>query len=534
MEAAQEGSVEKCAQLATSAEEVNQQDDAGRTALLYAAGNGKMDVCTLLLERGAHLARREPKKRNALYHAALGGHAKLCRYFKEMGFEITPDECTELLPEIAKKGYAEVCRFLLENGAAGNFEKLMTEIQALLEPAQRKRLTYVEGWASHITYQEVTPAGRQEVIRLLNVCNQLLKSIYEEACSVEHVQQMIAQGAVLNARDAIGRSPLFIAIARKNRALSSYFIACGADVRVLDHIKRSCMHLTAEQGDLETCTELLSKGAPIDIKLDTPSLGTKFLNGRTPLLEASENGHLAITSVLLSAGSDVNASNNGRTPLIAAAANGHTDICELLMSKGAQVNAQDAEGWTPLLSACIPATGRTSSKQLNVPLITLLIHAGAEVNVAAPTSWDRGWTPLMAAAIHGELELCRSILDRGADLTMCSASPFQHTALEWAIIFGKLDVIKLLIERGSSLEAHKKPEDNALGLAKAVGLKEDNKEKFKPIIKLIKESIKENICHICFVNQAETIVPCPAKHKTCSRCWTSWASQNKGCPFCRG
>ena len=66
----------------------------------------------------------------------------------------------------------------------------------------------------------------------------------------------------------------------------------------------------------------------------------------TPLMWASEEGHLDVVQALLTKGADVNAKTfeNGMTPLMWASEEGHLDVVQVLITKGADVNAKEIEG----------------------------------------------------------------------------------------------------------------------------------------------------------------------------------------------
>jgi ankyrin repeat protein len=72
-------------------------------------------------------------------------------------------------------------------------------------------------------------------------------------------------------------------------------------------------------------------------------------NGKTPLIMASERGHLGTIEKLLENGADVNGKDaNGKTPLIMASERGRLDFVKKLLEKGADVNCKDANGKTAI------------------------------------------------------------------------------------------------------------------------------------------------------------------------------------------
>ena len=78
----------------------------------------------------------------------------------------------------------------------------------------------------------------------------------------------------------------------------------------------------------KSCRSCFSKGAEINSKSD---------DGKTALMDASDNGHRELVQLLLSKGADVNAkTNDGKTALTYASAKGHEEVKELLIKAGAK------------------------------------------------------------------------------------------------------------------------------------------------------------------------------------------------------
>lgn len=76
-----------------------------------------------------------------------------------------------------------------------------------------------------------------------------------------------------------------------------------------------------------------------------------------------------------------------------------------------------------------------------------LVHAAAN-GESVDSANKYGVTPLMAAALWGQAEIARFLLDSGADLG-AKESSFGCNALIFACLSGKREVVKLILERGA-------------------------------------------------------------------------------------
>lgn len=101
-------------------------------------------------------------------------------------------------------------------------------------------------------------------------------------------------------------------------------------------------------------------------------------------------------------------SPDGFTALHLSVFFGQTAVMRLLLERGAEVNvtAQNSMKVRPIHSA---AAFRDEARGLE--MVTALVEAGAELNVAQ----EGGWTPLHQAAAHGEARLVEFLLRHGAD-----------------------------------------------------------------------------------------------------------------------
>jgi ankyrin repeat protein len=119
-----------------------------------------------------------------------------------------------------------------------------------------------------------------------------------------------------------------------------------------------------------------------------------------------------------------------------AAHSGNLPLVKILIEAGADVNASDELGWTPLMKAAYnPDLDRGFAD-----VVQVLIDAGA--NVEAPIGYSI--RPLMLAAGYGETAVVETLLKAGADVMARNEGGL--TALMMVKQKHYVDVINLLHE----------------------------------------------------------------------------------------
>ena len=244
---------------------------------------------------------------------------------------------------------------------------------------------------------------------------------------LQHVEELLAAGADVNAKSSSGETPLHNAAYSGNVALVELLLASGADVNAKDRSGVTPLHVAAQRGYREVAEVLLAHKASVDAKNNV---------GTAPLQFAAQEGHKEVAQVLVAHKADVNAkSNDGQRPLHAAALNGHTDLVSLLLLNGADVNVKsDDHGLTPLHDA----VGKGDAS-----IVKVLLANKADANVVT----SNGLTPLDYAAAMGGKAVAELLLASGADI---NAKPSGRTALEYAQDSHHDDVVASLRQAAAS------------------------------------------------------------------------------------
>jgi hypothetical protein len=123
----------------------------------------------------------------------------------------------------------------------------------------------------------------------------------------------------------------------------------------------------------------------------------------------------------------------GHTQLHHCAMNGFTTSVKRLLSiRNINVNVKDVHGWTPSLAAACKG---------HVEIVRLLLQSGAEVNAKDKI----GNTPLHWAAWNGHVDILHLLVENGADLE--AQDNDGERALHIASLYGNLPFIQELISR---------------------------------------------------------------------------------------
>ena len=163
-------------------------------------------------------------------------------------------------------------------------------------------------------------------------------SLHDAARSgdVDLVNELVADGADINERDATGETPLLAAALAGQTAIVELLLSAEADPTVRNDRGMLPLHAAAFAGDLSAVTVLLEN----DLSTTLNDHENKF--GVTPLIVAAEEDHGEVVTLLTAKGADLEiAKRHGYTALTRASYKANEDIITLLMKSGAQCQEID-------------------------------------------------------------------------------------------------------------------------------------------------------------------------------------------------
>jgi len=305
----------------------------------------------------------------------------------------------------------------------------------------------------------------------------------------ETVSRLIAQGADLDARQNDGATALHWAVYYGDTDMVQALLDAGATPDLANRNGSTPLWLAASRGEARVISALLAAGADANELLPL---------GRRPLMLAARSGVVDAVNVLLDAGAAPNAAETerGTTALMQAADQGHADVLSVLIARGANIEARSApvlrgertaalgkagdpresvrrqvqailcEQGPPSLDVLNAAADNESKDEVVASAFTARNVCGCEQNAigicqgrrGGNTSADRNavkepdggeLTPLVYAARSGAIEAAQVLLDAGADVNR--ATRYGWTPLLAATQNRNYEMGKFLIAHGANV-----------------------------------------------------------------------------------
>lgn len=164
------------------------------------------------------------------------------------------------------------------------------------------------------------------------------------------------------------------------------------------------------------------------------------LENKNSLINAVKSNDLELFSALLNKNDVHQIDEFGKTALAYAAANGNEYMINCILQAGADINARDNLNKTPLMYAV--------SKAGNIKIVELLLEAGANPSVI-DTQHN---SVLMYAVLYGDLDIVKLLLKKNHNINTVNSAGLNLLNLAITQNAG-YEVIKALIDYGCDTES---------------------------------------------------------------------------------
>ncbi|XP_051699665.2 ankyrin repeat and SAM domain-containing protein 6 isoform X3 [Oryctolagus cuniculus] len=383
----------------------------------------------------------------------------------------------QLLLRACDQGDTETARRLLEPGAAEPAER-GAEPEAGAEPAG------AEAAGPGAAAAAAAAAGAPVPVDCSDEAGNTALQFAAAGGHEPLVRFLLRRGASVNSRNHYGWSALMQAARFGHVNVAHLLLDHGADVNAQNRLGASVLTVASRGGHLGVVKLLLEAGAFVDSPHpsgEQPGMGDSRdeLLDITALMAAIQHGHEAVVRLLMEWGADPNhaARTVGWSPLMLAALVGRLGVAQQLVEKGANPDHigvlektafevaldhkhRDLADYLDPLTTVRPKTDEEKTrpdifhalKMGNFQLVKEI--ADEDPNHVNLVNGD-GATPLMLAAVTGQLPLVQLLVERHADVDK-QDSVHGWTALMQATYHGNKEIVKYLLNQGADVSLRAK------------------------------------------------------------------------------
>ncbi|KAL8886648.1 MAG: hypothetical protein Q9192_006449, partial [Flavoplaca navasiana] len=408
---------------------VNDENDKGADALHSASCAGHLDVVNLLLENGADVNAKGGKHRNALNAASSEGFADIVDVLLDAGADPTvfDQNYGNAIQAAARAGREDIIRKLADRGCEVNAPG-GTRGTALVGAASAGQARTVE-----VLFELGVPKGETQ-----DTSDALVAATSKDHANV--VEVLVSFGANLNSAGILQASewlPLQFAANNDKFEMVTTLLRLGADPNATGGFFGSVLMAAADtrKVNCQILEALIIAGADVDtlVPAEERSNYPRNLYGES-------------------------------TALSAAACNQQAEAVQLLLNHNANPNLQCGNYGTALQRArqsgrepssdsdddgCITAL-QCAAKGGDEAIIRSLVAKGAHLSIERNDSYFK--SALHTAAFYGMTGNTKTLLDLGSDVNLQGGR--TGTPLQAAATRGETEVMALLLDAGAEINEH--------------------------------------------------------------------------------
>ena len=427
----------------------------------------------------------------SIHTAAKEGHVNVVNTLVRKGENVdarTGDGLTPLHVAV-EAGKPAVVECVLGNGAdvqlkGGKNQETALHIAARIEEAKGEKCTKMllkSGADANLSMSDGRTAvhiaasnGNLAVLRALlqnggdaQIVDREGETSLHKACRYCHYHVVLEliqfiQGFIGNSHDFVNRknnkgetslhhaamiTPNIMHYPEEDRLIVKVLLQSGVDISAqTTSSQESAFHYVASVGNNVLLQDIIDKTNSGLVQLIVNKQNTM---GWAPLLSAASRGHIESVETLLKYNARVDVfDNEGRSALHLAAECGSLGVCEVLLNKNAFVNSKTKQGLTAL---------HYVASKGSVELVEFLINKhGASMEALT----IKKQTPLHLAAQHGQLEVCKKLIELEA-MVDCN-DELDQKPIHLAAQNDHTEVVKLFLENRPSLVSSTTKDGNTL------------------------------------------------------------------------
>jgi ankyrin repeat protein/HEAT repeat protein len=395
-------------------------------SMVRAAAAGRLDVIIALQKKGTRLEATDAVAATPLAAAAEKGRLETARYLIQKGARVNAGDIRGWTPlmRAAAAGQAQVITLLLQAGANPYAVDRGGSTAFDLAQGQQAREA-LTAWRG--TLIEAIRRGDLETVKRIATAENV--NVREPSWRTPGWPGVDVPGSLPNGMET-SRTPLMFAAETDNGEIARVLLQKGA--RITDTYERNPETSGQYTADALSLAVMHGSAVIVGLLLDKGAKATDDL-----LLNACMNGHLEVVKLLAARGASVKVTrartssgdDEEGTPwsgdaVSAAIESRNQALVDFLRQKGA-----------PLTAYALSAAIRTESPEQAARFLA----AGSGADSFA----------LVQACFQGYTDLVRDILRRGVDAD--GTGPNGYTPLEAAVVAGKVEVVRLLLEHGATV-----------------------------------------------------------------------------------